>query len=110
MTVRQDPASAGLLVEITTRTAAERDAPDRHPRRPPPGRPVPARRLSRLNRTASASPAVRIPAGGRFVSLTKGTAAMHAHTEPATDTTTDRQPGPARPARRHALWPTIRPG
>ena len=26
MTVRQDPAGTGLLVEITTRTAAERDA------------------------------------------------------------------------------------
>ena len=26
VTVRQDPAGAGLLVEITTRTAAERDA------------------------------------------------------------------------------------
>ncbi len=26
VTVRQDPAGAGLLIEITTRTAAERDA------------------------------------------------------------------------------------
>jgi hypothetical protein len=65
VTVRQDPADAGLLIEITTRTAAERDSLTitldgrcLHHAHPPGGR---AARPAR-----SHPPAARTPAGGHF--------------------------------------------